>query len=97
MSVEAVQVIVSGRVQGVGYREFTRRAAERLGIAGHVRNRAEGTVEARLVGAPEPIEATLARIARGAAGGRGARGPHRFARANRARERVFRDGDAVAL
>jgi acylphosphatase len=42
---EVVHLIVSGRVQGVGFREFTRRAALRLGIAGWVRNLPGGEVE----------------------------------------------------
>ena len=44
------RVVVEGRVQGVGYRDFTRRAAERLGVAGWVRNRRDGAVEALLSG-----------------------------------------------
>jgi acylphosphatase len=70
VSVEAVEVIVSGRVQGVGYREFARRAAERCGVGGFVRNRADGTVEARLVGEPEAVEAALAELRRGPPHGR---------------------------
>jgi acylphosphatase len=63
--VDFVEVIVSGRVQGVGYREFARRAAERWGVAGFVRNRSDGTVEARLVGEAAAIEAMLAELRRG--------------------------------
>lgn len=37
---------VSGRVQGVGYRYFVKSAADTLGISGHVRNNADGTVTA---------------------------------------------------
>ena len=70
MSVEFVEVIVSGRVQGVGYREFARRAAERHGVAGFARNRSDGTVEARLVGAPSVLEAMLADLRKGPAHGR---------------------------
>ena len=40
------RVVVEGSVQGVGYREFTRRAALSLGVAGWVRNRSDGAVEA---------------------------------------------------
>jgi acylphosphatase len=40
------RVLVGGSVRGVGYREFTRRAAMRLGVSGWVRNRSEGAVEA---------------------------------------------------
>lgn len=65
MSVESVEVIVSGRVQGVGYREFARSAALTHGVAGHVRNRSNGTVEARLVGETAALEAVLAELRRG--------------------------------
>ena len=65
MSVEFAEIIVSGRVQGVGYREFARRAAERHGVAGFVRNRSDGTVEARLVGEADALEAALAELRRG--------------------------------
>jgi acylphosphatase len=47
------RVLVGGSVRGVGYREFTRRAAMRLGVSGWVRNRSEGAVEA-LAGRPPP-------------------------------------------
>ena len=40
------RVIVSGRVQGVFFRDSTRRRAEAAGVAGWVRNTADGTVEA---------------------------------------------------
>ncbi len=40
-----VRALVSGRVQGVWYRETCRRQAQRLGVAGVVRNRPDGRVE----------------------------------------------------
>jgi len=64
----ARRVVVEGFVQGVGYRDFARRAALRLGISGWVRNRADGAVEALLSGAPERIEAMLAELRRGPRG-----------------------------
>jgi acylphosphatase len=70
VDIEFAQVIVSGRVQGVGYREFARRAAEKHGLAGFVRNRSDETVEARLVGHAAAIEATLAELRRGPPHGR---------------------------
>jgi acylphosphatase len=78
---EFAEVIVCGRVQGVGYREFARRVAEAHGVAGFVRNRSDRTVEARLVGTPEALEAVLLQLRRGPMYGRvdavriAARGP----------------------
>ncbi|MFB7250576.1 acylphosphatase [Microbacterium sp. NPDC056234] len=46
----SVKVIVSGRVQGVGYRWFVHGLAAENGITGWVRNRRDGTVEAELHG-----------------------------------------------
>ena len=48
-------VIVRGRVQGVGYRAFVEDEATRRGIAGWVRNRRDGTVEAVFEGTAEAI------------------------------------------
>ena len=56
----ARRIVVHGRVQGVGFREFMRREAMRRRIAGWVRNRRDGTVEAVIHG---PEEAVLAVIA----------------------------------
>jgi acylphosphatase len=46
----AVRIVVSGRVQGVGFRAFVQRLADELGVTGWVRNRADGSVEAEAVG-----------------------------------------------
>jgi acylphosphatase len=60
MTAEArVRVRVSGRVQGVNYRWETKRAAERAGVRGWVRNRGDGTVEAVFEGARAALEAML--------------------------------------
>ena len=45
MSIEARLFTVHGRVQGVWFRDSTRREAERLGITGHAINLADGNVE----------------------------------------------------
>src|SRR3974390_1025826 len=64
----ARHVVVGGFVQGVGYRDFARRAALRLRISGWVRNRADGAVEALVSGAPADVEAMLAEMRRGPRG-----------------------------
>lgn len=48
------QLIVSGRVQGVGFRWSTLQIAERLGLAGWVSNQIDGTVKIRVQG-PEDV------------------------------------------
>jgi acylphosphatase len=49
---------VSGRVQGVGFRWWTRRRAQELGLGGSVRNMPDGSVEVHAVG-PEDVLAVL--------------------------------------
>jgi acylphosphatase len=56
---ESVHVIISGRVQGVGYRVWTRSQARQKGLKGWVRNRADGTVEAVFAGDSAQIKAML--------------------------------------
>ena len=46
----AKRYFVSGMVQGVGYRYFAQRAAQRLGVAGYVRNLGDGRVEVYAIG-----------------------------------------------
>ena len=50
------RVIVSGRVQGVFFRDTTRRRAEAVGVAGWIRNAPDGTVEAVFEGEPRAVE-----------------------------------------
>jgi acylphosphatase len=50
------RVTIHGRVQGVFFRDSLRRQAEAHGVAGWVRNRADGTVEAVLEGPREAVE-----------------------------------------
>jgi acylphosphatase len=52
----ARRVSVTGRVQGVFYRDTARREAERRGVAGWVRNRPDGSVEALFEGSPEAVD-----------------------------------------
>jgi acylphosphatase len=51
----ARRVVVSGDVQGVFFRDSTRREARRLGVTGWVRNRPDGRVEALIEGEPGPV------------------------------------------
>jgi len=53
--VVARRVVVSGRVQGVFFRDTCERVATRLGLRGWVRNNADGTVEAVIQGAPDDV------------------------------------------
>jgi acylphosphatase len=50
---------VHGLVQGVGFRFAIERAAEARGVAGRVRNRPDGSVEALFEGEPEAVEALV--------------------------------------
>ena len=50
------EIIVSGKVQGVFYRERTRQKAEKLGITGWVKNLGDGRVEAIFEGEKEKVE-----------------------------------------
>ena len=49
------RVVVHGRVQGVFFRDSTRRQAEKTGVAGWVRNRGDGTVEAVFEGEDDAV------------------------------------------
>ena len=65
MSRRRVQVVISGRVQGVFFRHSTVEAASRLGVAGWVKNRSDGKVEAEAEGPAEAVDAFLAFCRRG--------------------------------
>ena len=60
-----VRVVVRGRVQGVWYRGWTVAEAGARGLAGWVRNRSDGTVEAVFAGSAEAVEAMVAACRRG--------------------------------
>lgn len=56
---KAVHLTVHGRVQGVGFRYYTRVNAQRLGVYGWVRNRADGTVEIWAEGTEDRLQAFI--------------------------------------
>jgi acylphosphatase len=60
--------LVSGRVQGVGYRYFAMRTAQKLGIRGTVKNLGDGRVEVAAAGTAESIAAFRAELQHGPEG-----------------------------
>ena len=66
----ARRFVVSGRVQGVGFRYFTQDAARREGIAGLVRNLLDGRVEVLAEGDEEALKRLELAIRRGPSGAR---------------------------
>jgi len=63
----ARRVVVSGRVQGVGFRWHTRQRADQLGVMGWVRNAAGGLVEAHVEGDEQAVESLVEWLATGPA------------------------------
>jgi len=66
----ACRIVISGKVQGVGFRWFTRRAARELGLAGRVRNLPDGRVEVEAAGEPGRLDDFRARLRQGPPGAR---------------------------
>jgi acylphosphatase len=66
----ALRLVVTGRVQGVGFRYSTCVQARRLGLCGWVRNRRDGSVEILVAGPPAECEALVGWARRGPAGAR---------------------------
>src|SRR5437763_13914276 len=62
---EARRFVVRGRVQGVGFRWFVEREAHMLGIAGWVRNNADGSVEVLAMGTREQLAGLRSRLRQG--------------------------------
>ena len=55
----AVDVVVSGRVQGVAFRAYAQQEAARLGVTGWVRNEPDGSVAGHFEGEPAAVEALV--------------------------------------
>lgn len=56
MEMKLMRIFVSGRVQGVAFRHYTVREAERLGLRGWVKNLADGRVEILALGNPNEVK-----------------------------------------
>ena len=52
-------VFISGFVQGVGFRQFVKRSAKKIGLTGWVRNLPDGRVEAKFAGSKDKIEKAI--------------------------------------
>ena len=65
MTLVRARLLIRGRVQGVWFRESTRERACALGLAGWVRNRGDGSVEALFEGPTENIEKALEFVRQG--------------------------------
>jgi acylphosphatase len=61
----AKRLLIVGRVQGVGFRAWMVREAERLGVSGWVRNRRDGALEALVDGDTASVEELLRLCRRG--------------------------------
>ena len=61
----AQRLIITGRVQGVGYRAWAVEQATMLGLTGFVRNRRDGSVEAVVQGPADRVERFVAACRRG--------------------------------
>ena len=66
----ARRLLISGRVQGVGFRWFAQDTAAREGVTGWVRNLPDGRVEAHVEGEADSVERVERALQRGPAGAR---------------------------
>jgi acylphosphatase len=65
---EARKYLISGRVQGVGFRYFAQRAARELGVTGWARNLDDGSVEVHANGSRKQLDDFEARLRKGPPG-----------------------------
>ncbi len=65
---DVMNLIVTGQVQGVGFRWFTERQARRIGVVGWVRNLRDGSVEIWAEGSERNLEALKETVSRGPSG-----------------------------
>lgn len=65
VGLQSIRVRVTGRVQGVGFRDWTAREARKLGLKGWVRNESDGSVSALIVGSEDAVAAMLERLWKG--------------------------------
>jgi acylphosphatase len=70
MTAVRARLVVTGRVQGVWYRGSMQEEAGRLAVAGWVRNRPDGAVEAEVEGERDAVEALIAWAREGPPGAR---------------------------
>jgi acylphosphatase len=67
MAKVARHLSITGRVQGVFFRAWAREQAEQLGVAGWIRNRPDGHVEAHVEGDEEAVDQMIEKLRRGPA------------------------------
>ncbi|EGK13898.1 acylphosphatase [Desmospora sp. 8437] len=65
IAMKRIHLIVHGRVQGVGFRFYTQKAARKLGILGWVKNRSDATVEIDAQGNAKMLEQFLKAVRKG--------------------------------
>ncbi len=61
----AKRIVITGRVHGVGYRDWMTSMAQSMGVSGWVRNRADGSIEALVQGPTAVVEELLRACRRG--------------------------------
>ena len=61
----AAEIVVEGRVQGVGYRDYVQRKAASLGLCGYVLNLKDGKVRVRVEGGRDLIEELMHDLEKG--------------------------------